>query len=716
LARDIRDLWGEVSSLLKEGGAISKHLPTFETRPCQEEMANAIFVSFIEECHAVIEAGTGTGKTLAYLIPSIFISRIFKEPVIVSTKTINLQEQIILKDVPLLQKAMDEPFKAVLVKGRGNFLCLRRLKHVERSQAEFSKKEFLFFRKLLSWAQETKTGDKSDIDFEVVESVWEKVRGESSACPHRKCPFFENCFFFNSRREMQGANILVTNHALLFTHFAMKRINPQNEYPILPKFQRIVLDEAHHIEEVASNHLGDDVSSTEFVKILKNLYNRKGKKNETGLLVRMRAYSFAPGIKKKVKGIIDSYCIPEITTLRETGDMFFAELVNLGMDVEYSNLIRLTPRWKEKLPRYIIDSYERFVKNINEYCEKLETLGRITHPESGSDFEIELKSVISRLKNFSISLCRVWMMEEENFIYSLEARRRTNYDYVGFKSYPLVVSEILYEELFKPLKTAVLTSATLAVNRGFKYILGRLGLDKFEDDVVVTKIFESPFDFKKQAVMAIPADMPGYDMETFLPMTLPHIVRLIKVMEGRTFILFTSYKMLRQFGEGIREKMEQDGFNILIQGESARHTLLESFKKNSKSVLLGTDSFWEGVDVPGRDLECVILVKLPFKVPSDPIIKARAEHMEREGKNPFFHYHIPQAIIKFKQGFGRLIRNRNDRGLILTLDRRIIDRKYGSTFLRSLPHVKIIKGPFAGIVEYISKWKKRLENESTKKT
>lgn len=707
MAKDIRDLWGNVKSMLEDGGAISKHLPTYETRPCQEEMADSVFKSLVEECHAVIEAGTGTGKTIAYLVPSIFISRVFKEPVVVSTKTINLQEQIILKDVPLLQKAMDEPFKAVIVKGWGNYICLRRLKHTERSKAEFSKKEFLFFRKLFTWAQKTISGDKSDINFEIVNSVWERVRCESSACPYRKCPYFEKCFFFNNRREMQGANILVTNHALLFTHLAMKRMNPQNEHPIFPKFQRLVIDEAHHIEEVSSNHLGDDISSTEFIKILKSLYSRRGAKDETGLLLRMRAHSFSPGIKKNVKELIDSYCIPQITTLRETGDTLFGELVNMGVENEYSNLIRLTPAWKKKLPEYISDLYARLVKSVKDYSDKLETLGRIFQSESGGDFDIELKSVVSRLKNFSNALSRIWKMEDENFIYSLEAGRRTNYDFVRFKSYPLVVSEILYEELFKPLKTTILTSATLSINRNFKYILGRLGLDKFEDDIVVTKIFDSPFDFKKQAIMAVPGDMPGYHKENFLPMTLPHLVRLIRVMEGRTFILFTSYKMLRQFGEKIREKMEKDGFNILIQGESARHTLLDSFKQNEKSVLLGTDSFWEGVDVPGRDLECVVLVKLPFKVPTDPLIKARSEYMEKEGKNPFFHYQLPQAIIKFKQGFGRLIRNRKDRGVILTLDRRIMEKKYGMTFLLSLPKVKIIKGSFAGIVEYIKRWKGR---------
>lgn len=707
LAKDIRDLWGDVRSMLEEGGAISKHLPTFETRPCQEEMADSVFKSQVEECHAVIEAGTGTGKTIAYLVPSIFISRAFNEPVVVATKTINLQEQIILKDVPLLQKAMDEPFKAVIVKGWGNYLCLRRLKHTERSQAEFTKKEFLFFRKLILWAQETQSGDKSDITFGIVDSVWDRVRSESPACSFRKCPYFEKCFFFNSRREMQGANILVTNHALLFTHLAMKRINPQNEHPIFPKFERLVLDEAHHIEEVASNHLGDDISSTEFIKILKSLYGRMGVKEETGLLLRIREHPFLPEPKKKVMGLIDSYCIPQITTLREVGDTLFAELIDLGVDNEYSNLTRLTPAWQEKLPDYVGDSYNSLVASIKDYSDKLDTLGRILQSEPGSDFDIELKGVISKLKNFSDALSRIWKMEDENFIYSLEAARRTNYDFVRLKSYPLVVSDVLYEELFKPLKSTILTSATLSINRSFKYILDRLGLDKFKDDIVVTKIFDSPFDFNKQAILAVPGDMPEYNKENFLPLTLPHLVNLIKVMDGRTFMLFTSYKMLREFAEKIKEEMEEDGFNILVQGESARHTLLNSFKQNEKSVLLGTDSFWEGVDVPGRDLECVVLVKLPFKVPTDPIIKARAESMEREGKNPFFNYQLPQAIIKFKQGFGRLIRNRKDRGVILTLDRRIRERSYGRTFLHSLPKVKIIKGSFAGIVEYIKKWKER---------
>ena len=714
MATDIRDLHGKILSVLGKDGDLSKKLPSFEYRQVQTDMAETVFQSYMEECIALIEAGTGTGKTLAYLTPSVFLSQAYKEPVIVSTKTINLQEQIMKKDIPLLQKTVDEQFTAVLVKGWSNYLCHRKYRSLKNSDWELTPKEFEFLMKLSEWADKTETGDKTDIPIEVMESVWEKVNADPSACLFRRCPWFKKCFFFNIREVMKTANILVTNHALLFSHIAMQRNNPGEEGGgIFPKFERLIIDEAHHIEEVATDFMGDEITSTQFHKILVSLFNKKGKQDETGLLPRIRRYKFSSAVQRAANNIIDSYCIPRITALKEISTLFFHDLIQEASGESDSDKIRITPSWKKDLPPYIEESFERFTDAILEYSKQLEKLREAISPESPDDFSVDLGSSILRIKEYLKALCRIWSMDEENYVYSMDYYQRASYDFIRLKSYPLVVADIMHDELFTPLKTTVLTSATLAVNRNFKYIKTQLGLEKFDKDFVLTKIYDSPFDFKSQSIMALPTDIPDYKNDKFIPLAIPHIADLIKVMDGRTFILFTSYRMLDMCGEKLQELLEDDGFNILMQGETSRHVLLEQFKKTEKSVLLGTDSFWEGVDVPGRNLECVILMKLPFRVPTDPIIKARSEHLEKQGKNSFYHYSVPQAIIKFKQGFGRLIRNRNDRGVIAALDRRILEKRYGRAFLKSLPGPRILKGSFADITLYIDKWMK--ENNKDEK-
>lgn len=719
MTRDIRELHGKILEILNDGGELSKKLPSFEFRQVQKDMAETVFQSFMEECVALIEAGTGTGKTMAYLTPSVFLSRAYGEPVVISTRTINLQEQIMHKDIPLLQKAMEDQFTAVLVKGWSNYLCIRRYRQLKISDWELTPAEFDFFGKLSDWADNTQGGDKTEIPFEIVESVWDRVNADPTACLFRKCPYFKKCYFFEVRERMKTANILVTNHALLFSHISMKKDQPGNEAGVLPEFKRLIIDEAHHIEEVATDFLGDEITSTDFHKKLGALFNKRGKDDETGILPRIRKNKFSPGIQKKANVIMDSYLIPRITGLKEISNTFFDDIIDASSGERKSDKLRMTPPWKKTLPPYVEESYKIFTDAVQEYAKQLEKLREAISPESSDDFSMELGSSIMGLQSFLSSLNRIWAMDEENFVYSLEFFRKPSYDFVKLKSYPLVVSEILFNDLFQNMKTTILTSATLTINKNFVYIRQQLGLDKFEKDFVLARIYDSPFDFQKQAILAIPTDMPDYNHSNFIPMVVPHLTKLIKVLDGRTFILFTSYEMLNKCGELLKEKLEDEGFTILAQGDTSRHIILEQFKSLEKTVLLGTDSFWEGVDVPGRDLECVILMKLPFRVPTDPIIKARSEHLEKQGKNSFYNYSVPQAIIKFKQGFGRLIRNRKDKGVILTLDKRIIEKSYGRAFLKSLPGPRILKGSFAGMVEYIDEWmnpktedNKEMENEN----
>jgi ATP-dependent DNA helicase DinG len=690
LADSSREIWGKISRIFEKGGSLSEALPGFEFRQGQKEMAELVFRSLMEECVGIIEAGTGTGKTMAYLIPAVFVSQLYKEPVVVATKTINLQEQIIYKDIPLLHEVLGDQFKAALVKGWSNYLCLRRMKHLEISGEHFSPEEYESFTRLKKWAKRITTGDRSDIDFNLMDSVWEQVCAESSACIGRKCPWFNHCHFFARKRELKDANILVTNHALLFTHIALKRNSQLGTSSVLPEFSRLILDEAHHVEEVASNFLGDEASSAEFYKILDHLYSRHRRKEDSGILARIRANIFSPSLQNTIRSQLDSYCIPRIQSLRESASELFFRICQLPQFAHESDKVSLDDNFKLNSGE-INEDVEQFSRSVQEYTRQLKALKEDCDREN-ENLASEVAAIISRMEKFYNGLTRIWDASEENWIYSLDYNRRSSVNYVQLKSYPLNVGDILHRELFHGMKTSILTSATLSINKNFKYLNQRLGIDKFDSDFLVSKIIDSPFDFKKQAILAVPYDMPLSDNENFLPMVIPHLAKLIETMEGRTFLLFTSYKMLDGCGQLLKEKFKETDYNILIQGESQRSTLLKDFKKLDKAVLLGTDSFWEGVDVPGRDLECVVLMKLPFRVPTDPVIKARTDFMKKQNQDPFYHYSVPQAVIRFKQGFGRLIRNTKDKGVIIVLDRRILDRNYGKTFLSSLPDVKMLEG------------------------
>ncbi len=710
---NIRELWGRISTIFEPGGSLSQALSTFESRPGQKEMSHMVFQAMMQECFCMVEAGTGTGKTLAYLIPGVFISMALDEPVVIATKTINLQEQILKSDLPLLKKATGENFSAVLVKGWSNYLCLRRFKKLELSQELFDSRQLKSIQNLADWNRTTITGDRSDADFFIDESVWDKIRAEPTACNYNRCPHYDDCYFFIQRRKIQKANLLITNHAFLFAQVAQRRNNPGAEgWSVLPRFSRLVLDEAHHVEDVATSFLGDDASSGEFHRILQSLMRHPAPGQEAGLLPRVRNAPFSPGIESRIRTLLDGGLIPAIRPLQESFNSFLYGVAQLPSLVEDRDRVLFTPSLRREFMDTAREEMENFTGKLNSFKAQLEHL----HSEGvreDPDLGVEISSTAGRIEAFRDSLLRVIHGDDEKMIYSLEYNRTKPPVSARFRSYPLSVGEILYEELFSRIKSVTFTSATLAVNRSFSYLKGRLGLKSMDRDVIISGVIDSPFDFRRQALLAVPGDMPEINSDSFLPMGVPHLCRLIREMEGRTFLLFTSYRMLDQCAGMLRERLEEEGFNLMIQGEYPRHVLLEQFKEREKSVLLGTDSFWEGVDVPGRNLECVVLMKLPFKVPSDPVIRARVELMEKQGQNPFLSYQVPQAVIQFKQGFGRLIRNRADRGVIVVMDNRIITRNYGRTFIRSLPPCTVLKGSFAGIVSAVEKWRKKYQGEMT---
>lgn len=702
----IRELMGRVNEIFRTGGVLSQKLQCFESRPFQLKMAETIMKTLLQDKTAVIEAGTGTGKTFAYLVPSILYSLVVNRPVIICTLTINLQEQIVYKDIPLIKDILEEPFQFSLVKGWSNYLCRRRFFQLEQSQHTLTEKEYKFFAQLVDWQPRSKGGDKSEITFAFNDRIWDQVCCDSSVCPNRNCTFYNICYFFEARNKVKSSNIIITNYAFLFSYLSSE--NPENTSQTnqwLPPLSSFVFDEAHHIEETAIDFLGEEVSTTDMNKILQILYNKKAKTEEGGVLPYLRNYKNLPAhTELQVKEILDSHLIPRVETLREVFNIFFSHLIDLTSENQKMGKIRIDLDWLNTLPPYIEESRKHLVKIINEYIKSLRELYMLLISHYSEDLLIDLSGATNRLQELNESLAKLWLMEDSNCVYSFEFNKHSTYDFAKIKSYPLNLADILYKKLFQPASSCILTSATLAVNRSFKYLNDRLGLFRFKKEGLLTEeIYDSPFDFEKQAVIAIPKDMPVFDEQAFLHICAPHIFSLIQMNQGRTFILFTSYKMLNEFGAILKEKLG-DEYNILLHGDAQRHILLNNFKTQPNSVLLGTDSFWEGVDVPGRALECVIIMKLPFRVPSDPITKAITEQMEKEGKNAFIHYHVPHAIIKFKQGFGRLIRNKKDRGMIVIMDKRILEKNYGVSFLKSLPKMKIITGNFAPLIDQLKKW------------
>ncbi len=693
--------WEIVRRVFVEGGNLSRCLPNFEVREGQIEMAKKVYYAFAKEGVALLEAGTGTGKTMAYLVPAVYFSLALKKPVVISTKTINLQEQILKKDIPLLQEALQESFLAVAVKGWSNYLCKRRLASLDPHTEFHDVEELLAFDDIVKWAKNTLEGDRSEITFQLNPKVWSYVCADFYFCTGRKCPWFSDCFLFNNRQKIKEANILVVNHALFFTHIASKRKGMGK--PILPEFTRAVLDEAHHVEEIASNYLGDEASSSEFFNLINFLYRPHKGGLDSGILVRLRNYKFSTPVQKRIRNMLDSYALPEIHELLQWGKYFFKTIAHAFS--EEKSHIRLKPDTLQKVgvKEELLNDFSKFVI---KYIKHLIDLKEECAVE-GEDISAEIAGVAARLTDFVYNLKRIWHAEDDSMIYSLEYSKGSQRVNVSFRSYPLSVSDILREELFIPMDTVILTSATLTVNRSFGYIRERLGINRLEDTEVLYSMIPSPFNYEEQVVLAIPTDIPDAKSSDFLDHVVYYITESIKIMEGRTFILFTSYHMLRDCGKRLKKNFKKTKYHILIQGTSSREYLLKEFKKRDFAVLLGTDSFWEGVDVPGEDLEQVIIMKLPFKVPTHPMHRARAEFLVKQGKSPFMDYYLPQAVIGFKQGFGRLIRNRQDKGVIMVLDKRIIEKNYGRSFLESIPCCKILKGNFRGILEYIYRWKEK---------
>lgn len=641
----------ELNQIFSENGCIAKNLNGYETRPQQIQMALGIQNAIESEKHLVVEAGTGVGKSLAYLVPFIQWSVKEKKRVIITTNTKTLQEQLINKDLPFLENALGLDFKYVLCVGSENYLCLRRLRQTFQYGLFDSPAEVKQINTIATWKENTDTGIKLDLDFEPKDKIWLKICRESDLCIGKNCQFRGECFYNKSRILQSKANILVVNHHLFFANIA-------SAGKVLPNYDAVVFDEAQSIEDVATEYLGIKVSNGGLKYILDSIFSPR-----TGKGIISRLQDINPETKTAIMN-----CITEIHPVL---DNFFASVVDEFGTESVTKRVR-TPHLLENI-------LEEPLKNLYNVLKM--ALSDISNTET----IVELSAFADRILGISTGLKVFIEQSYPDYVYWIEIVHKIRYLRVSLHAAPLDISGILKDQVFNLTSPVILTSATLSINKSFKYIKSRVGLENS-----LELLLDSPFDYEKQAVLYIPDDLPdpSYEFDKFQEQIIKRVKEIIDLLGGRTFVLFTSYRTLEYANEYLNRTLTN--ITILKQGDMPRWQMIETFKQNKKSVLLGTNTFWQGVDIPGEALQCVIITKLPFAVPDNPLTEAKMEFLAQQGKDPFINYQVPQAIIMLKQGFGRLIRTKTDRGIVAILDPRIKTRFYGKWFIGSLPKCQLV--------------------------
>ena len=695
----------DVDEYFGENGAIHKNFGKFEVRREQYEMAKFIENSMNENKKLIVEAGTGTGKTIAYLLPTLLYAIENNLKVIVSTNTINLQEQLVNKDIPLLKKIIDEDFNYQIVKGRGNYLCKRKLYNIDvtekETDTEEEKTEKNIIRNLIDWDKNvTRTGDRNELKYEISNSIWEKVNSEVDMCKGVKCPHYSKCHFFKARKNVADATLLIVNHHMFFADLAIRnQTGFYTNYSILPNYDIVVFDEAHNIEDTARNYFTFETSKISFGRLMGNIYNRRVVNSSNGgAIVRLMTYlneSLSSEEYEKVDELKED-AIAELNIFYDKGIDIFDKLIYLFSENNNNREIKIkidkqkmqgNKAFREvmEINTQFKESYGNLVIRINKFLNTVSNYNL----EDKEGFLFEFSRYYERLKQYYKKFEFILEGKEEGYVYW--ANVTTIRPNVKLYATPFDISDELNDNLFTKMDRMVFTSATLAVDNKFDYYKKSIGLMKENRRKIDERIVKSPFDYEKQMKVYIPEDALDPTNIEFLRDLEEFIEGIIKNTKGHCFLLFTSYSTLNFLYNQLKSRFSQKEYTLIKQNDFPRHEMIEIFKNSKNPILFGTDSFWEGVDVQGEQLKSVIITKLPFKVPNDPVTEAIIENIRKNGQNPFNDYQVPQAVIKFKQGVGRLIRSKTDSGNIIILDNRIIKKMYGKKFLTALPQNKVVE-------------------------
>ncbi len=638
-----------MEEIFGKNGLISKHHKEYEYRAGQVKMSEAVLRAFEEKKHLIVEAGTGTGKTLAYLVPAIAAALGQKKRIIISTGTKNLQEQLMEKDIPFLQKVMPKKFSAAAMKGRSNYACLFRVGKAENQPILDGLDQMDHFEEVRRWVRESETGDRAElVTLPENISFWSRINAKSETCLGQKCVDFEPCFITRMRARAEEADIVIVNHHLFFADLNIRG----NEYGrVLPDYSAVIFDEAHLIEDIAADYFGFQVSSFQIEELVRDADNLP----ITDAIVTRDLSK----LSARIVGLADQFWTRFVQGRSQDGR--FPLLPNAFAQKSRNGDIEPTPLGEAY---FALDSaLDRLEATLDLYAEKM----------------TEAESLVRRVRQTRFDLDFVCTQAEKNYVYWLERRGRGMF----LRASPIDVSTLLQEKLFDKVETVVMTSATLSTNGKFDFIKDRLGLDNGKTD---TLLAPSSFDYQKQAIIYLPKAMPEPSSPEFSQMAADEIIKLINITNGHAFVLCTSNYSMNALYELVSMRVN---FPCFVQGSMSKNGLLDQFKKTPNAVLFATSSFWQGVDVRGDQLSCVIIDKLPFAVPSDPIVAARTKFIDANGGKSFFEYSVPNAVITLKQGIGRLIRSKTDKGVIALLDPRLKTKSYGRDFLNSLPKTRV---------------------------
>ncbi|MGC9337045.1 MAG: helicase C-terminal domain-containing protein [Candidatus Cloacimonadia bacterium] len=700
----------EVLSLFEAPGQIAQRFPDYEFRQGQIDMAAYVTKAYQENKFLLIEAGTGVGKSLAYLIPSIFYSKHANTRIIISTNTKNLQEQLFYKDIPTIQEVTDLSFAAALLKGRGNYLCLRKwnevLSDIQGHLTGFEQHQLLM---LLVWARYTHTGDiEENRSFRAEGNpLWYKIAADSNFCHGRKCSFYNECFVMQIRNKANRSNLVMVNHALMLA-------DAVNENSVLGNYSNIIIDEAHNLPQAAATHFGFSFSLFDLTNLTRQLLTRKEYQYGIANNIKTAVIQSTLDDRKKnsYKALIDDITEP-LQDIEEIGTKLFTAFNKIVIQkgnygkLRFQNLSLFQDMISliESLIVYI----ERLYHKLRQVCENW----LLENPHSLPFYDenlSDLEGILNKAHEVWTKLQLIFLSPDfENYAFWLETRdhefEEDAYPHCSLICAPIEVNQQLYDFFWSRLETAIFTSATLAIRGEYKFYKSLTGLDKLEEDRLMEFIASSPFDYEKQMQVIVPNFLPNPQDKYFFSQTIALIDEILSTHRRGTLVLFTAYKDLDAAFNTLTNSALEKGILLLAQGKTGTRTnILDIFRKEKNSVLLGTRSFWEGIDVQGEALEILIMYRLPFLVPTEPLVEAYMEKLQKQGKDSFLHYLLPITLLYFKQGFGRLIRNRTDKGVVVILDSRIFKKSYGKYFLNTIPVNPIKASSNLEITDRITRW------------